>query len=222
MTFPERATLGPMQNPVRGLLNGTAALVASVGLGFLIAKGSGWSGRLSLAAFGAALMMLFTVSALYHTVPWRPSAKAIMRRIDHSAIFALIAATYTPLAIIVFDGWVGWTTLSVVWGIAAIGIGQHVFFPRPEQVLSMVLFLVMGWISLLLMVPMGRRLGLAPVMFYIAGGVLYTVGTIFMATGRPRMWPRIFSAHELFHVLVIAAGTLHYVATIAWVAPYAA
>ena len=80
----------------------------------------------------------------------------------------------------------------------------------------------MGWLALFLMIPMGQRLGLAPVLFFAGGGVLYTVGMIFMATGRPRMWPRIFSAHELFHVLVIAAGTLHYVATIGWVAPYAA
>ena len=96
MTLPERVTLGPIQNPVRGFLNGSAAIMAWVGLAFLIARGSGWSGRLSLAIFGAGLVVLFSVSTLYHAVPWKPAAKAIMRRVDHSAIFILIAATYTP------------------------------------------------------------------------------------------------------------------------------
>lgn len=220
MAIPHRVTLGPIQNPVRGFLNGIAAVVAAVGLGFLIARGSGWSGRISLGTFGLALVLLFLVSGLYHAVPWTRRAKKVMQRVDHSAIFVLIAATYTPLAIIVFDGWVGWATLSVVWSVAAFGVGQHVFFPRPQQVLSIVLFLVMGWLSLLLILPIGQRLGLAPVLFYAGGGVLYTLGTIFMATGRPQLWPRVFSAHELFHVLVIAAGSLHFVATVGWVAPY--
>ena len=222
MTLPERVTLGPIQNPVRGLLNGTAAIMAGVGLAFLVTTGSGLWARLSLAVFGAGLVILFSVSCLYHAVPWTPTAKAIMRRVDHSAIFILIAATYTPLAIIVFDGWISWLTLGVVWGIAAFGIGQHAFFPRSQQVLSMILFQVMGWLAVFIMIPMGQRLGWTPVLLFLGGGVLYTAGMIFMATGRPRLWPRVFSAHELFHVLVIAAGTLHFVATIRWVAPYSA
>ncbi len=218
--FPARLTLGKMQNPVRGFLNGTAAIVAVVGLVFLIVRGNGFWSRAALAVFGLGLVGLFLTSSLYHSIPWRRRAKKIMQRVDHSAIFILIAATYTPVAVIILDGWLRWATLAVVWGLALVGIGQHAFFPRREQVLSTVLHTTLGWLALLIVVPIARRIGVAPVIFYAGGGVLYTLGMVFMATGRPRLWPRIFSAHELFHVLVIAAGALHYTATVVFVAPY--
>lgn len=218
----DRWTIGKMQNPIRGVLHGLASVLALVGLVFLVVRGSGWSARASLAIFGAGLTGLFTVSALYHSIPWRLGAKGVMQRVDQSAIFVLIAATYTPVAVIVFDGWLQWTILTVVWGIAAIGIGQHVLFPRREQVLSITLHMTLGWLALLLTVPLWQRLGVVPVSFYIAGGVLYTVGMVFMATGRPQLWPRVFSAHELFHVLVIAAAAFHYTAAVGWVASYVA
>src|SRR5665811_1896680 len=114
----ERITLGRMQNPVRGFLHGSAALASLVGLIVLVRSQSGppWAG-LVLALYGGSLVAMFTTSSLYHCFPWSEKWKSRMRRLDHSAIFLTIAASYTPFAVIALDGAWRWASLLVVWGL---------------------------------------------------------------------------------------------------------
>jgi len=212
-----RWTLGRMQNPVRGLLHGSAAIVSLVGLVFLLLRASSWQARVGAIVFGLGLIALYTTSSLYHSIPWREVWKRRMQRLDHSMIFVLIAASYTPIIAVILDGWWQWVTLIVVWGIALIGILNRMLASMERHAFSFTLMVVLGWISIPIMFPLAHRAGTAAVVLMAVGGALYTVGMVFKVTRWPRLWPRVFSAHELFHVFVVAASVFHWTATYRYV-----
>jgi hemolysin III len=209
-----------MQNPVRGILHGTAAVAALVGGGLLWASSSGgWPARLALATFAASLVGLYSVSSLYHSVPWPAAWKRRMQRLDHSMIYVLIAGSYTPMCVIVLDGWLRLAYLGTAWGIACAGITQKALWPGARDGLSITLQTVQGWLALPLFVPLAERLPAPAIGLVILGGLLYTVGMVFLVTGRPRLWPRVFSYHELFHVFVVCGSVAHYAMTLWYIAP---
>jgi hemolysin III len=212
-----RWSLGKMQNPVRGFLHGTAAVVSLIGTVFLVMRASGWAGRIGAVVFGLGLLGLYTTSSLYHSIPWREVWKRRMQRLDHSMIFVLIAATYTPIVVVILDGWWRWTVLVIVWGIAMVGILNRLFSSMERHAFSFALMVILGWISIPIMFPLAARAGTAAVVLMAVGGVLYTVGMVFKVTRWPRLWPRVFSAHELFHVFVVAASAVHWTATYRYV-----
>lgn len=214
-----RMTLGRMQNPVRGFLHGSAALAAVLGTVILVARAESLSSRVAVAIYGLGLVALYSTSSLYHSIPWRETWRKRMQRLDHAMIFVLIAATFTPIGAIVLDGWVRVVSLSVAWAIASMGVGHHLLIRRQRFHLSIGLMVTMGWLSLPLMVPMANRAGLALVGLIAAGGIVYTVGMVIVVTNRPRLWPRVFSSHELFHVFVVTASILHFAAIYRYVLP---
>jgi len=218
-----RATLGRMQNPVRGLLHGTAALLSVAGAALLQLRGGagGLPERGALLVFGLSLVGLFSVSSLYHSVPWRPHWKQRLQRADHAMIYLLIAGTYTPVAAIVLEGWLRWATLATAWGIAAIGVAQKACWPHVRHRYSVSLQALQGWLAVALLAPLSDRLSGPALSLLIAGGLLYTLGLIAFATQRPRLWPRVFSYHEVFHVLVVAGSASHWALAFAYVAPFA-
>ncbi len=209
----ERVRLGKMTNPVRGFLHGTAAIVALVGaiILFSIAPGGLWR-RLSFFVFGLSLVGLYSVSSLYHSIPWRGIHKRRMQRLDHVMIYILIAGTFTPLAVNVLDGWLRWATLGVQWGIVAVGVAEKTIRRTPSDNLSIALQTTQGWLALLLLWPLSSRLPWTAILLIGLGGLFYTVGMVFLVTNRPRLWPRVFSYHEVFHLMVIAASILHFAA----------
>lgn len=218
-----RARLGKMTHPIRGFLHGTAAVLSLVGGILLVVASPGGALRtLSLVAFALSLVALYTVSSLYHSIPWREHWKARMRRIDHTMIYVLIAGTFTPIAAIVLDGWMRWATLGVQWGIVAIGAVEKLARRSPSRSLSVALQTTQGWLALLLLWPLAHRLPWTALLLIGLGGLLYTVGMVFLVTGRPRLWPRVFSYHELFHILVIAASSLHFAAISVYVVKFGA
>ena len=153
---------------------------------------------------------MFTVSALYHSIPWGDQWKDRLQRVDHSMIFLVVAGTFTPIAIAALDG--AWlvVALSVIWAIALTGILLKALLPNVKTWLSLTLQMVMGW-SLLVWIPaINTQLGTAAVVLIGIGGLCYSVGVIIFTTKRPRLFPRSFSYHELFHVLVITGSTLHF------------
>ena len=210
-----------MQNPVRGFLHGAAAVAAVIGSIALVIRIPSVSGRIAAAVFGLAMVGLYTTSSLYHSIPWQDLWKRRMRRLDHSMIFVLIAGTYTPMAGIVLQGRMRVLTLAIVWTIAAVGVAQQAFFPRENTAFPIALMTTLGWLAVFIVVPLANRAGLAAVALIAGGGLLYTVGMVFLVTNRPRLWPRVFSYHELFHVLVVAATAMHFLATWHYVAPLA-
>lgn len=211
-----------MQNPVRGLLHGSAAVLSLAGAVALIARVASWSGRIAVIVFSIGLVGLYTASSLYHSVPWAEKWNKRMQRLDHSMIYVLVAGTFTPILVIVLDGWFRWLLLAAIWSIAFVGIAQQVLFPLEKNWLSMTMQQVMGWMGLLVVIPLANRIGIAPVLIIGLGGLLYTVGMVMLITNRPKLWPRVFSYHEAFHVLVVAASFSHWFVTWRWVAPYTA
>ena len=211
-----------MQNPVRGFLHGTAAVAAVVGTVVLMLRAPTWPARIAVLVFGLGMLALYTTSSLYHSIPWRDVWKRRMRRADHSMIFVLIASSYTPIAIIVLDGAWRLTTVIVVWAVAIVGIVHKLVMRTVDRnAFSIALMVALGWLAVPIMVPVAQRAGVLAVLLIGLGGVLYTVGMVFLVTGWPRLWPRVFSSHELFHVLVVAASGLHYLVAYRYVVPLA-
>ena len=217
----KRLTLGKMQNPVRGFLHGTAAVVSAAGAVVLWNRGSEeLSRQMALLVFALSLIALYTVSSLYHSVPWRELWKQRMQRFDHSMIYVLVAGTYTPLSFVVLDGWLRWAALGSVWGIALIGIIQKVLMPGLRHGFSIALQTAQGWLGVLLLVPLAERLPWPALLLTLIGGVLYTVGMLSLVAKWPRLWPRVFSYHEVFHVFVVAGSAVHYAMTFRYVAVF--
>jgi len=211
-----------MQNPVRGFLHGSAAAAGFVGTIFLLFHAPNWPVRIAVLVFGLAMMALYTTSSLYHSIPWRERWKKRMQRMDHSMIYVLIAGTYTPVAAIVLDPPWSWIVLAMVWGITIGGVVQKGLFPKVPGWISVMMSTILGWIGVFFFWPMIQRLGWLPVGIVLAGGLLYTVGMVFLVTNRPRLWPRVFSYHEVFHVMVVSATSLHYLVIWRYVVPLAA
>ncbi len=215
-----RLTIGKMQNPVRGLLHGAGAIGAVVGLVLLIRRANGSGPALTGSLlFGAALFIMYTVSSLYHSVPWSSGWKARLQRIDHSMIFLVVAGTFTPIAIAALDGAALIVALSLIWAIAVTGIVLKTVLPHVKTRLSVALQMIMGWSALVWIPMINDRLGTAAVALIGLGGLFYTAGVVIFMTKRPRLFPRAFSYHELFHVLVIAGSTVHFLVIFRYAIP---
>ena len=211
-----------MQNPIRGLLHGTAAILSLVGGALLVLRATSWPGRIAVLVFGFGMVALYTTSSLYHSIPWRQRWKKRMQRLDHSMIFVLIAASYTPVAMFALDGWLRIAAVVIPWAVAAIGISQQAFFPTDRNTFGIALMTSVGWIAIVLMWPIAQAAGGAAVALIAASGVTYTIGMVMLVTNRPRLWPRVFSYHEAFHVLVVTASALHFAATWRYLVPLGA
>jgi hemolysin III len=206
---------------LRGLSHAVAsvgALAAAIVLVVLAPSGKPTG---ALAVYGAGLVALFAGSALYHRWPGTSRFKSLLRRIDHSTIFVFIAASYTPIALIVLHGTLAWLVLGLAWTGAAVGVSFSLGWidaPRPIVAGS---YVALGWLATLALPQLLTTLDAAPLVLFAAGGILYSVGAIVYARQRPNPWPRTFGFHEVFHALVVAAATAHYVAMIGWVLPAA-
>jgi hemolysin III len=165
---------------------------------------------ISVAIYGITLVLLYSISTLYHSVQGR--AKVIMRKLDHLSIYLLIAGSYTPFCLITLHGAWGWSLFGIVWGLAAVGMLQEIK-PRSEaRILSIVIYAVMGWIVLVAIKPLLAALGTAGFIWLASGGVVYTVGIIFFAYDRRfRHW------HGIWHLFVMAGSLAHFVAVLFYV-----
>jgi hemolysin III len=159
--------------------------------------------------YGVSLVSLFVVSAVYHRPTWTPRSRLFMRRLDHAAIFLLIAGTYTPMCLLLVPG-TGRVILAVVWSGAALGIVQSVFWVHAPKPLVAAAYVVLGWVVVPVLPTLSGTLGAGAVALLAAGGGLYTLGAVIYATRRPDPFPRVFGYHEIFHALVIAAAACHF------------
>jgi hemolysin III len=216
----DRLTLGRMTNPVRGFLHGSAALASAAGLVVLVVRTASDLPRLtSMLVFGLSLIGLYTTSALYHSVPWPPRWKVRLQRLDHTMILFLVAGTYTPLAVNVLSGRWRVVTLGVVWGLALLGMAQKIAFPRVRAWFTLVLALGMGWFAVVPLAELADRLAFPALLLIALGGLAYMIGAVVYASRRPRLFPRIFSHHELFHVFVVIGSAFHFVMVFLYVVP---
>jgi len=210
---PARFTLGPVQNPVRGTLHGSAALVClGLAAGALeLPPGVAGGDRVVLAVLAASHAALFAVSALYHSVPWTAPWKRRVQRIDHTMIYVKIAGTLTALAWVALEGSAQVALVGAAWGIAAAGAAQTLFYPALPERASMPLQLFQASLAIPALAALAASEGGGAQPWLLAGPLCYGTGAVVFLTERPRLWPRVFSFHELFHVLVVvgsAATTL--------------
>ena len=175
-------------------------------------RSSGIPGRLvSVAVYGLTLVALYISSTVYHSVTGR--TKAICQKIDHTAIYLLIAGTYTPFMLGPLRGPWGWTLLAIVWTLALIGIIQDLWQLDRRRIVSLVLYIGMGWLAIVAVGPLMRVLPTPALWWVLAGGLAYTGGVAFYALDK--RWP---SAHVVWHLFVIAGSTCHFVAIARYVA----
>jgi hemolysin III len=184
------------------------AVLAAVGAIWLLVlaslQGDPWK-VVSVAIYGVTLMLLYSVSTVYHST--RGRAKVIMRKLDHLSIYLLIAGSYTPFCLVTLRGPWGWSLFGIVWGLAVLGMLQEIK-PRSEaRILSIVIYAVMGWIVLVAIKPLLALLGPTGFAWLATGGVLYTVGIIFFALDH-----RLRHAHGIWHLFVIGGSLLHFIA----------
>jgi hemolysin III len=222
LSVMDRITLGRMQNPVRGFLHGSAALAATIGLVLLLRRAWGDPGAVAgAAAYGAALIVMYTVSSLYHSIPWSPHWKVRLQRVDHSMIYLVVAGTFTPIAIASLSGWSLAVALTFVWSIAITGIVLKATLRTVATALSVTLQLSMGWFVIFWLPQIYDTLGSTAVVLIGLGGLCYTAGAVMFLLKRPRLHPRAFSYHELFHVLVVMASVFHFLAVWSYALPAA-
>jgi hemolysin III len=194
------------------------AFFASLALGaLLIAGASGAGERASAAIFAATVATMFGVSALYHRVTWRPAVRRWMRRLDHAAIYLLIAGTYTSFGLLALSGVWRWTVLPIVWGGALAAMVFKLAGLDGPKWLSAAIGITLGWIGIVALPQLWEHAGPSGVVLLLVGGLLYTLGAGVYAFRRPDPVPTVFGYHELFHALVIAAAACQYAAVASFV-----
>jgi hemolysin III len=205
--------LKKLREPVNSLTHWAGAILALAGLIALLIVGWGAPIKvISLIIYGASLIFLFSASATYHMVRVKDKALEIFRKIDHAAIFCLIAGTYTPFCINTFTGFWKWGMLSIIWSLALIGIAMKIFFIRAPRWLNAGIYVVMGWLCV---GASGQLLATLPawvLTWLIIGGVVYTLGAVVYSTKMFNFVPGVFGFHEVWHIFVLLAAAAHFVA----------
>ena len=202
---------GERFNSISHLLGASLSILGAVVLVVAAARvGDPWK-IISFSIYSAMLVALYVSSTLYHSA--RGRAKAVLQKFDHCSIYLLIAGTYTPFAMVSLRGVWGWSILGAVWALAVFGIVQEIWFAKGARVLSLVIYLLMGWLAVVAVVPLWKALTPAGFAWLAAGGVFYTVGIIFYVADQ-----RIRHGHGLWHLFVLAGSACHFYTVLVFVA----
>jgi hemolysin III len=221
----EQPPSGVQSHIQKPLLRGWFHAVAAVGalaltLGLLVQTAGDPVRFVSMLVFGLSMTTLFVVSAVYHIGRWEGKHHTFLRAFDHANIFLFIAGAYTPICVILLSGWTRIAMLAVIWLVALAGVALSLFALHVPRWVNALLYVGMGWISVLLLPQIVAVVSLTPALVLIAGGLLFTVGAVIYALRRPDPLPHVFGFHELFHLFVIA-GTAAIAAVVwIWVVPF--
>lgn len=204
-----------MEEKLNALTHGLGTLLALVGLIALVAAAHLYGGiwhLISFSIYGLALVMLYLASTLYHSFR-DEKLKYIFKIFDHVAIYLLIAGTYTPFTLVPLHGTLGWTIFGMIWGMACIGIGFKIFFVKRFKFFSTVCYIIMGWFMIIAIKPLIAVLPMAGLYWLIAGGVLYTAGSVFYLARR------LPYNHMIWHLFVLAGSVCHFITIFFYVLP---
>jgi hemolysin III len=205
--------LKKLREPVNSLTHWGGAILALIGLIALLIVGWDTPAKIvSFAVYGVSLIFMFSASAAYHAVRVRDKVLEVFRKIDHAAIYALIAGTYTPFCVNAFEGFWKWGMLSIVWSLAGIGILVKVFYVRAPRWLNAAIYLVMGWLCVAASEQFLAALPAWVLTWLLAGGVIYTLGAVVYITKIFNFKPGVFGFHEVWHIFVLLAAAAHFVA----------
>jgi len=222
MSQAPRARYSDAEECANGITHGLGALLAAAGFAVLVVAAVQRGTAVHVVSsfvFGLSLLNLYASSTLYHTIR-NPGAKRVLRRLDHAAIFLLIAGTYTPVCLVTLRGEWGWSVFAVVWGVAFGGTILKLCFRSLPRWISASIYLAMGWTAVVAAVPLVHALPVPALLWLLAGGLLYTAGAVIYATRRPNPFPRVFGFHEIFHLFVLGGSISHFVFMLRWVVPF--
>lgn len=202
---------GERFNGITHLMGAVLAAAGTAVLVVLAARlGDPWK-IVSFSVYGFMLFALYALSTLYHST--RGKLKRVFRKLDHCSIYLLIAGTYTPFTLVTLRGAWGWSLFGVIWGLAALGIAQEAWLGKGVRVLSVVIYVLMGWLSVIAVKPLIAALTPAGFAWLAAGGLFYTGGIIFYALDA-----KLRHGHGIWHMFVLAGSASHYLAVLLYVA----
>jgi len=202
---------GEKFNSISHLAGVIAAAIGSILLIVTAARlGDAWK-IVSFSIYGASLLTLYLSSTLYHSV--RGSAKRVLCKFDHCAIYLLIAGSYTPFTLVSLRGPWGWSLFGTVWGLAVLGIVQEIWLAKGARIFSLIIYVLMGWLAIIAVVPLISALGWQGFSLLAAGGVLYSVGIIFYALDA-----RLRHGHGIWHLFVLGGSTAQFLSVLYYVA----
>ena len=209
-----------IREPFCGLSHGIGAAlsVAALVVLLVLAHGKLWQ-TISFAVFGVSLIVLYTASTLYHSLWVKPKQILALMRFDHIAIFLLIAGTYAPVCLVSLRGAWGWSLFGVEYGLAVVGIVCSLVWKGFPDWARIGIYILMGWLIMVAIVPAIHVLGPAGLAWLFGGGAAYSIGTVVFAADRPHLWPGKFSAHDLWHIFVLAGSACHFVLMAVVIAP---
>jgi hemolysin III len=198
------------------VIHGLGIVLSIVGLAVLVAFSAMYGGTRTVVAssvFGATLILLYTASTLYHSVPPGGVAKRVFRTLDHIAIFLLIAGTYTPFTLLALPGAWGWGLFGTIWGLAILGSAAELGLLKRYRKAAVVMYVLMGWVAIVAIEPLRENVETGGLVLLFAGGLAYTGGVPFYIS---RKMPY---GHAIWHLFVLAGSVLHYLAILLYVIP---
>ncbi|MCC6071787.1 hemolysin III family protein [Massilia sp. GCM10020059] len=202
---------GERFNSITHVVGAALAAVSGVLLIAVAARGGDPWKIVSFSLYAAMLLTLYLTSSLYHSV--RGAAKDTLRKMDHCAIYLLIAGTYTPFTLVTLRGAWGWSMFGVVWALALFGIAQEIWYAKAARILSLAIYVIMGWLAIVGVKPLIAALGWDGFLWLAAGGLFYTVGIAFYATDH-----KLRHGHGIWHLFVLGGSICHYIAVLFYVA----
>ena len=195
---------------LRGYFHQEAFFIALGACILLVVKSSNSLCFISSLVYSIGLLTMLGVSSVYHRFNWPPPQRALWKRLDHSAIFILIAGTFTPICLLALSESSGHKLFIVIWSAAVLGVLQSIFWVKAPKIVTAIFYVIMGWLAFPYIGELNDKLGVKLVILMLAGGVVYTVGAIFYAFKKPNLIPGVLGYHELFHLFTIIGAAFHF------------
>jgi len=215
-----KSMLSKLREPINGLTHLIAAGVSLLGLTILLVIGWGDPGKvISLTIYGVSLIVLFLASGIYHSLNASPDTMLKLRKFDHSAIYILIAGTYTPICFNMLEGFWKWGMLSIIWGLALVGITVKIFFIKAPRWVTAGVYIIMGWLCIIAIQEILVALPVGALIWLALGGIIYTLGAVVYITKAMDFMPGVFGFHEVWHIFVILGALAHYIMIAVYIAP---
>jgi len=212
--------LKKFRDPVSGLTHLGAAILATIGLIVLLYIGRNNTIKLiSLLLYGISFVLMFSARAAYHLTKASEKVILFLRKLDHSAIYLLIAGTYTPICLHFFSGFYRWGLLAIVWGFAVVGVAVKMFIINVPRWVNAGIYLVMGWLCIMAIKPMLTSMPIGALVWLIVGGLFFTLGAVIYMTKIFNFFPGVFGFHEVWHIFVILGCLSHFIVILAYIAP---
>ena len=202
-----------LRQPVSGLTHLAGAASAVVGQAVLLtSSGNHVFEKISLLVYSASLFLMFLASSIYHLISSTPKVTGVLRKLDHAAIYLLIAGTYTPFCVLAFHGFWSWGLLTIIWSLAVVGIGIKIWLIQAPRWITAGVYVVIGWLAMFAVREMLVSLTPETMGWLVVGGVIYTVGAVIYVTRRLDLIPDVFGYHEVWHIFVMLGAAAHFAA----------